>query len=536
MPSLTRRIKRLRASLEARRESIERYAHDPVGYARDILHIEPWAKQIEIAEALLRPPYRVLVPSGHSVGKSFTGGWLTNWWFDTRPVSTCITTAPTHRDVCDILWTEVRVQRARAGRGGFRGRSSPELMDNDNHYAKGFTAERGESFQGRHPEHLLCIFDEAVGIGSIFWQTTKTMVQAGNPNHGWVCFFNPTDPSTQAYEEYLRAGDGYPEAGWHIVQMSALDHPNIAAELAGRKPPYPAAVRLSQVNDWIRDWATPIPAEDKIATDIEWPPGSNKWYRAGPLFECRAQGLWPSQAVASVWSNAAWQQAEHAVGESAKDSIPEIGCDVARQGDDFTSIICRDGPVAYHHETHNGWTLNQTAGRLKQLCREACERCKKKNNDFNLRPQVIPVKIDPDGMGWGVIDQADGYNFIGVSAAGEARDSDTYRNVRSELWFSSVAYAKQGRLCLSGLSKESKALLRQQAIMPTWKVNAAGQCEVEPKEKTKDRLKRSPDDMDALNLAYYATMASRFTGVKVAPRAEPEHGLSASKRRGLYGA
>ena len=39
-------------------------------------------------------------------------------------------------------------------------------------------------------------------------------------------------------------------------------------------------------------------------------------------------------------------------------------------------------------------------------------------------------------------------------------------------------------------------------MTPTWKVNSQGQRAVEPKADTKRRLGRSPDDMDALNLAY----------------------------------
>ncbi len=39
-------------------------------------------------------------------------------------------------------------------------------------------------------------------------------------------------------------------------------------------------------------------------------------------------------------------------------------------------------------------------------------------------------------------------------------------------------------------------------MAPTWKLDSQGRRVVEPKQDTKKRLKRSPDDMDALNLAY----------------------------------
>src|SRR5207302_1651920 len=97
----------------------------PAAYAREVMGLTPWHKQIEIAEKLRRPPYRVLVASSHSVGKTWTGAWLTNWWYDTRDPSAVITTAPTARDVCDLLWREIRLQRG--ARGGFKGTSAPHL-------------------------------------------------------------------------------------------------------------------------------------------------------------------------------------------------------------------------------------------------------------------------------------------------------------------------------------------------------------------------------------------------------------------------
>jgi hypothetical protein len=513
------------------------YRNDPVGYARDVLHLDPWAKQVEIAESLLHPPYRTLVLSSHAVGKTFTGAFLTSWFFDTRDPGAVLTTAPTDRDVKDLLWSEIRTQRLQAGLGEFIGPAAPEMRTGPNHFAKGFTAGKGESFQGRHPKNLLCIFDEAVGVDAIFWTTTKTMVQAGNPEHLWVCFFNPTDSATQAYEEYLRAGDGYPARGWNVISMGAMDHPNIAAELRGELPLHPPAVRLSQLDGWVHDWCTPIEAGDATATDFQWPPKSGKWFRPGPLFECRAAGLWPSQGTHSVWPNAVWKMAEHGTAVPAHNSIPEIGCDPARKGDDFTSIHGRDGPVSLFHETHNGWTLDVTAGRLKQLCREMTDYCVRKCQDLRLRPEDIPVKIDVDGLGGGVVDQAGDYNFIGVSGASTDCHQD-YKNVRTSLWFATVELAKQGKVNLAKLPRDMLALLRQQAMQPIWKVNAAGQCEVEPKEKTKDRLKRSPDDMDSLNLAYYPRQAAKFETVPMTERRQlgpSSDRESNAARRNLYG-
>jgi hypothetical protein len=48
-----------------------------------------------------------------------------------------------------------------------------------------------------------------------------------------------------------------------------------------------------------------------------------------------------------------------------------------------------------------------------------------------------------------------------------------------------------------------KHALRLEAMSPTYKLDEHGRRVVEKKKDTKDRLGRSPDNMDALNLAYY---------------------------------
>lgn len=496
------------ASLRARLAALERrlparsaastgsYAADPAGYVREVLGQQLWAAQEEIARKLLEPPYKVLVKSGHNIGKSFLAACLTNWWYDTFDPGCVITTAPTYRDVCDILWSEVRLLRG--GRGGFVGRSAPELRSGPGHFAKGFTADKGESFQGRHRQRMLFLFDEAVGIEPVFWTTTRSMFKPGG-EHGWVCFFNPTDSSSQAYQEEQRGG-------WSTVVMSALDHPNVAAELAGLPPPFPAAVSLAQVNDWLAEWADPIEAADAQVTDIHWPPGSGHWLRPGPLAESRVLGRWPSQAAYSVWSDSLWQ-AVLGTRHALRPAWPvRIGCDVARFGDDHTAIHIRKGLCSLHHERHNGWSTDRTAGRLKQLCHQF--------GDAHNPERRIPVLIDVGGLGAGVVDQRGGHNFVAVNSAGEPSLPERYLNIRSELWFAGRDCARKGLIDLSRLEPAARRELGRQLLAPRYTIDAAGRQVVEPKADTKKRIRCSPDDADSWNLCYlaYNPAAERVAG------------------------
>ena len=91
---------------------------------------------------------------------------------------------------------------------------------------------------------------------------------------------------------------------------------------------------------------------------------------------------------------------------------------------------------------------------------------------------------------------------MAVSASERADAEEGYPNRRSELWFGVAERAAEGRLDLSRLSAESRRLIQRQVMAPTWKLDSQGRRVVEAKAETKRRIGRSPDDADALNLAF----------------------------------
>lgn len=477
------------------RNPFEQYFNSPITYAENVLRVEWWSKQQEIARALIEHN-RVFVKASHSVGKSFLAGGLVNWFFDCYKPGICLTTAPTFPQVVDVLWKEVRVQRK--GRPGLQPKA-PRLEDAPDHFAVGYTASTGDAFQGRHDAAVLIIFDEAVGVDTMFWDAAEGMMSSETAY--WLCICNPTDTSSRAYEECQIAGK------WHVMEISALDHPNIEAQLSGQPAPFPAAVSLGWVQDRVNEWCEPITFEDKRAADIEFPAGSGDWFRPGPLFESRVLGRWPSQGSIAVWSDAMWQSTLTRQ-EPRPTDLTVIGCDKARFGDDFTSFVVRRGNCVLHHETHNGWDNNQISGRLKQLCGQFAREGE----------DARKVRCLIDDVQGGVVDMAGGFSFAEVNSANRAVDEEGYPNKRSELWFTTAERANEGRVDLSRLSVNSLSLLRSQCMSPTWKVDNQGRREVERKADTKKRIKRSPDDADALNLAFSAATPTNrvvvYGGVK----------------------
>ena len=124
----------------------------------------------------------------------------------------------------------------------------------------------------------------------------------------------------------------------------------------------------------------------------------------------------------------------------------------------------RRAGVSVHHESHNGMSTSETAGRLKQLIDQLAHQ-------VGYDKRRILVKVDDDGVGGGVVDQYGEYNFVGLSASNVAMEEEKYPNRRRELWFAVAERRQENRLDLSMLSEDAKTELRRQFMVPKWKMD-----------------------------------------------------------------
>jgi hypothetical protein len=376
----------------------------------------------------------------------------------------------------------------------------------------------------------------------------ETMFKA-EEGFAWVCFCNPTDPSSQIYaEEQLVRQDKSPK--WRTYSISSLDHPNIEAQRKARAPvnrllcgkmfskkyfpgprprelssrylPIPSAVSITQVDDWVQDWCLLIDKASATGTDFEWvwPDGRRTWHRPQGDWEARCLGRWPTQAMWSVRSDALFGKVATATAEVPVHLLPELGGDVARFGDDKSCIHTRWGALSLYHASRQGLRTTDMSRWVMEIARDLADmvnlarKVERAGRPF-VAPQQIPLKIDDDGVGGGVTDElfAEGYNVIPVNGGSEPLEPERYLNKRSELWFQTVRRATAGGVAFSSvgsdgvvysrLDRDSLQKLKLQAMAPKWKLAPKGQRVVEKKEETKKRLGHSPDDMDAMNLSYY---------------------------------
>ncbi len=503
---------------EQHKDELAKYFHDPVGFARNVLDFYPTEDQERILRSF---PGRVKANSGHNVGKSAIAAVLAVWWYYTRNPGVVVITAPTKDHVETVLWAEVRMLLLRA-KIPFPGKLAPkaaDLFDHDDHWIKGRTQGTGEASQGKHRSAMLFIFDESEGIDSVYWITTNTMYQPDS-DHGWFAIGNPVTTASQSYlEDMAESSDGTPK--WKLFCLSALDHPNIKAQLQGLPPPIPNAVTLGMVDGWVKEWTDPVIEEDLLPTDIEWPPKTGKYHRPGPMFKARVQGIRPTEGVDTVWSELAWLRALNARFDYQHCWWQEwgitIGCDVATFGDDDTCIHVRSGRKSVWHESHNGWGPEKTAQRIKDLA----ELWAEKYNSWAViptRPRLqscqVKVMIELDGPGYGVMSHCKGFgDWIGVNAAGkstvlDSTGTDVYSMLRDEWWFECRHKAMRSEIDLSDVSgpmgqKEILKTLKLQLLTPSYQILPNKAYKVEKKDTIKLRLGRSPDDADAFLVCHH---------------------------------
>lgn len=307
--------------------------------------------------------------------------------------------------------------------------------------------------------------------------------------------------------------------------------------------PIPPAVTFAQVDSAVHEFCERVPlGEQALKTDIQWPPGSVHWWRPGPEFESDWLGRWPSAGEHAVWSDALWQVAAAPLDPRSVvfdlAALPEIGSDTAGAGKDLTEMHSRWGCYSLAHEAHHGWKATRIQGRLIEVCRELAElattvrREKMGPGVPAVTPQEIPVKVDDANEGGAIVAylQEAGYLAVGVIAASQAANPVRYPNKRSELWFTTAKLAAVGAALFGLLPADVLAKLRIQSKAPKWKQNSRGQREVEPKDVTKEKLGRSPDGMDALNLAFYDGCAWEAPSAVDVPKPSMEQRQQRSER------
>jgi hypothetical protein len=509
-------------------EKKRQYINDPASWAWDMLAIQLWSKQREIANAI-RTERRVAVAAGHGVGKSYVAGVICMWWWDTHPLSeeeTFIATTAPSKDQVDLIWANIRTFHNRMKwrfDQGLIDHCLPGYITGDNKYKlpDGQTLGQGRkppdsksdiAFQGRHATYLLAIGDEAVGLTKGFLNALE-VIAVGEKNV-ILLLANPTDPSCAMAEIWPDPEGRGGRAEWTRIHISVLDSPLITKE-----PGFDAAKVTGM-------------SGAKFLSDAEEMYGGKE----DPRYIARVLGQW-------AWDNGVGLFPEEVLARSMRTVvIPDaekpkrrFGVDVARMGVDSTQVYeCQEGWVWETDPETNVPTVNTgIAGlyiRYVDSWRKAPVTSANPDNlgsaqrldMLSLEYGVEAVNIDAGGgLGAGLFDaimdlwdrdeRRQGYLMFEVYGNDmKGIDRRSFLNLRA--W----AFSDLKRRMNAGeidLDEEDVGLFDELRGLRAKVVNGSV-LQIESKEDMKKRGAKSPDRADAV---WYALLDSIGISEQVQP-------------------
>ncbi|MFD3827704.1 hypothetical protein [Streptomyces sp. NPDC058621] len=465
---------RLKAGLEQRElaERAARYQGHPVTWVRERLRQTVWSKQREILNAV-RDHRRTAVRSGHGVGKSWTAALVVTWWLDTHPPGEAfvVSTAPTFSQVRAILWRYIR-KHHRSGQLAGRVNQTEWLIDDELvGYGRKPADHDASGFQGIHARYVLVILDEACGIPEQLWIAADAL--ATGPDCRILAIGNPDNPASHFRKVCT------PGSGWHQITISAFDSPNLTGEEV------PEEMSASLVGaDWVAE-------------------KTREWGEDNPVYRSKVLGEFTSDAP-----NQVVRASDIAACRVALDARPrpetmvpvELGVDVGGGGDE-TVIRERRG-------RHAGREWRAHTDRPELIAPLIIQAIKDTG--------ATAVKIDSIGIGFGVIGELRNAanrgehtaSIVAVNVAESASDKTKYVNLRAEMWWE-VGRGLSASAGWDLARMENADTTIAQLLEPRWDVDPNGKIRVEPKTEIIKRLGRSPDNADALLLAFYSAGRTR---------------------------
>lgn len=496
-------------------ENKRQYVRDPARWAWDMLGVQLWSKQREIALAV-KHNRRVAVAAGHGVGKSYVAGVICLWWWDTHPHmedETFIATTAPSKDQVDLIWATIRVLHARM-RLRYEKKEIdhclPGYITGDNKFKlpDGQTLGQGRkppdsksdiAFQGRHATYLLAIGDEAVGL-TVGFLNALEVIAVGEENT-ILLLANPTDPSCAMARIWPDPEGRGGRAEWVRIHISVFDSPLITKE-----PGFDTShVSGMSGPEFVRDAKELYGGEDD------------------PRYIARVLGEWAWDNGVGLFPEEVISRAMRTIVEPDEDNPnSRFGVDVSRLGVDSTQVyLVQDGWVMEEAFDDNGdktgmvrtdtpglyirhvegWTRAPISSRNPEKLGTA-NRIDKLALEFG----VDAVNIDAGGgLGGGLFDAIEdiwyddprqqSYEMFLIDGS-NVRDIDRRAFINLRAW----GFSELKRRMAVGeidLDEEDFPLMDELRGIRAKVINGSA-LQIEKKEDMKKRGAKSPDHADAL--------------------------------------
>ena len=352
---------------------------DPIDFACNILGVEPWDKQKHILDAIANNR-SVAVRSCNGAGKTFTAAITILWWLMSYDNAIVITTAPSERQVREILWRELRnlYMPVRDIIGGKLTRTRLEFSPK--RYAYGFSTNTEDRFQGFHSGNILVIVDEASGVDEFIYNAIRGVTTSRNSK--LLLIGNPHGYAGTFYDAFHKNRKRF-----ETIHVSAFDLPAFKAQ--GITEENIKDVEYPDYDDDPDEFDEQDEAEHSLGlSSPQW--ALDVFNDLGPqssVYQTRVLGQFPEEADDTLIPLRDVEAAVKRQAQIPTDSPPVMGVDVARFGNDKTVIIIRHGPkVIYIRELRKSDIVNTTGAVVTAA----------------LKYKVKNIIVDEIGVGAGV--------------------------------------------------------------------------------------------------------------------------------------
>ena len=441
---------------------------DPVEFAEDC-GIFLWSMQQRIAHAVMEYD-RVTVASCNSSGKTFLFADLALWWVLRWPRGDAqvVVTGPNYSAITEGVMEEARKIHATndlPGRFGIQklyldGPNDSEVLAITGR-ALAQTDRGGSGARGKHAKHLLVLVEEADGLTKSDMEVIESWAAGGDAH---VCMISNPRKKRSPFGEAMKPG-----SGWHAIWIGYEDCPAWTGESV---PSHVASVLIQ-----------PAYVERVRKSDGE---GSSR-------FAWSCQGKFPQHGDESYIGD---DLVEAAV---ARDIPPDgrivLGLDPGGGGDP-SSLWKRQGMHARPVDLQS--RNNPDADTVsREVMRKATElgASEIRVDDFGVGAEHA-AKLSASAKGTGI--RIIGVNMgRAVPPAVQGKVKVRFKNQRARCCWQLRQELLRGELDLPEHDKLADDIAELRALPPTLKNSP---LQFERKELMKQRLGRSPDDLDALIL------------------------------------
>ena len=464
-------------------EAIRQSILDPVLFCKAWLQVQPWMKQQEIISDIFNY-HKVAVKSCHASGKSFIASCAVLSFLARFKNAVVITTAPTARQVTDVLWKQIK-SLATNSRYPFPEATQVTLTLSPSRYAVGFTTsvtlgDAGAKFQGYHSENILVIADEAAGVDPALFGAVEGILSSGNSH--LLLLGNPTVSSGTFYEAF-----GANRSVYKTHTISAFDTPNFKGlkftylDLEGRERTIGDlnGKDLRELTDTELDIA---PAPYLISRRWFWE-RLIEWGPTHPLFISRCLGNFPAQAPDALLSIDWLEAAANRVVTVRENERFSAGIDVAGPGENETVLVVRRGGQIILLKS---WPQPDPRGELLAEL-------------LPFKGRLEAINVDSCGIGYYLARHLEDQDLpvVDINVGESPDDTNRYYNLKAEAYWGLRMVFAAGDV--GGISDE---VTMGQLAGIRYKINPRGQIVIESKEDAAKRGVPSPDRAEAIMLAF----------------------------------